>query len=364
MTREDALYWIWLSQVMEVGSPRVKEFLYLYGDGKSVYEARFREDLSPWLNEMQLERLRALSPESCLPILDKCEKRGISLLPYGKEGYPRRFLEREDAPVLLYATGDPSVLNKGPVVGLVGSRRPSAYGLRAAQTVAKACAEAGCILVSGLAEGLDSEGHKAAVEAGTPTAAFLGTAIDTVYPATNRGLRARMELNGAVLSEYAPGEGGQKLHFLQRNRLIAAACDVLCVAEARYKSGTMSTVQYALKYGKPVFAVPGEIFSAQSEGTNLLIAQGKARPILGPETLPEYLAGAAGEEPAGEREDKAQENFAPEERQLAEQLLTGPKNLSQLCEALGKTPGELLVSLTRMELAGRIRSAGGVYALR
>ena len=135
------------------------------------------------------------------------------------------------------------------------------------------------VIVSGLAEGLDGAGHRAAVEAGQQTVAFLGTAINKTFPAVNVTLRAELEaLGGAVLSEYPPDYTGKMTGtFLARNRLIAGLSEALCVAEARTRSGTLNTVSHAEEYGRPVFAVPGSIYSPTSEGTNELLRTGRAR---------------------------------------------------------------------------------------
>src|SRR5699024_8118552 len=154
-------------------------------------------------------------------------------------------------------------------------------GRQAAYDLALAMAKAGVVIVSGLADGLDSEGHRAAVEAGMPTIAFLGTAIDKTYPAANHALRSRIEEGGgAVCSGYPPQyQGKTKGTFLARNRLIAAQAEVLCVAEARLRSGTLNTVSHAESYGRPVLAVPGSIYSTQSHGTNELLRAHRAEPL-------------------------------------------------------------------------------------
>ena len=156
---------------------------------------------------------------------------------------------------------------------MVGTRRPSAYGRQAAFDLSLAMAQAGAVIVSGLADGLDSEAHRAALQADRPTIAFLGTAIDKTYPAANAKLRTAIEKGGgAVCSEYPPGYTGRTTGtFLARNRLIAAQSEALCVAEARTRSGTLNTVHHAERLGRPVLAVPGSIYSALSEGTNELL---------------------------------------------------------------------------------------------
>ena len=362
--REKEVYWIWLSRVIGPASPRGRELLEVYGSAQNVYEARLKEDFSPYLTETQAGRLRQLRLEDCLPVWAKCQRAGIRLLPFGSEDYPARLADIPDPPVLLYATGAAGALKDAPVAAIIGSRRPSAYGAQAARALADALARAGAVVVSGLADGLDGEAHKAALEAGGRTVGFLGCAIDQTYPASNRPLRARMEVEGQVFSEYEPGEGGKASSFLQRNRLIAAASDLVCVAEARLQSGTMSTVRHAQRYGRPVYAVPGEIFSPQSEGTNTLIGQGQARPVVGPETLLEAL-GLGQPKPA--RTAKKKKALPPpesEEGRVLQLLRQGPCTLGQLSDAVGVPSHELLVSLTRLEMEKLVSCSCGMYALR
>ena len=148
-------------------------------------------------------------------------------------------------------------------------------GLQAAADLGSGLAKNGAIIVSGLADGLDSAGHRAAVKENCPTIGVLGVPIDRTYPVSNRELRKKIEQKGCVISEYPPESGPVGPNgFLQRNRLIAALSSALVVVEAQEKSGTMSTVNHAERYGKPVFVVPGSIYSPNSAGTNALLREG------------------------------------------------------------------------------------------
>ena len=175
---------------------------------------------------------------------------------------------------MLYYRGDAGIPNRCFTFAIVGTRRPSAYGVEATASIAGELARAGVALVSGLATGLDSESHKAAVQAGAPTVACIAFGHDQCYPAANRTLKGVIERQGLVLSEYPPGTPPQRGYFLQRNRLIAGLSRGLCVAEARRRSGTMNTVAAALAAGRDVFSVPGSIFSPLCEGTNQLLREG------------------------------------------------------------------------------------------
>ena len=243
---------------------------------------------------------------------------------------------------------------------MVGTRRPSAYGRQAAFDLSLEMAKQGAVIVSGLADGLDSEGHRAAVEAGTPTVAFLGTAIDTTYPAANVKLRQRIEKGGgAVCSEYPPGyQGKQKGTFLARNRLIAGLSEVLCVAEARTRSGTLNTVSHAESLGRPVLAVPGSIYSAQSQGTNELLRSGRAGVLC---QAADVLAcmGVESESAAPEQSAFAVEQTSPDAQAVYAALGPTPKGVDELAAATGLSASRVLAACTELELYGGAQSQPG-----
>ena len=354
-----ACYWLWLSFVLGPGAAHCRRLLDVYGSAREVFEAVGKEDLSGLLTPAQCERL-STDPAVFAPMEARCAALGAQVLTMAGPDYPSRLKGIPDAPPALFATGDLSALNAGHTVGMIGSRRPSAYGVEAAAGIGKELAEAGVCLVSGLADGLDSEAHKAAVAAGAPTIGVLGTAIDQTYPASNRRLRAEMEQTGAVVSEFFPGETARRSNFLLRNRLIAALSDALCVVEAREKSGTMNTVGHAVRYGRPVFAVPGGIFSEVCAGTNRLLAEGKARMATGGGALLAALGLAA------KREKAACAKKAPPlsaaARAMLPRLSQAPRPLEQLSAEAELDTGSAMAALLELELAGLAQScAGGLF---
>ena len=274
--------------------------------------------------------------------------------------YPDRLRDLPDMPLVLYVTGESACLNSHRYVGMVGTRRPSAYGRQAAFDLSLEMAKQGAVIVSGLADGLDSEGHRAAVEAGTPTVAFLGTAIDTTYPAANVKLRQRIEKGGgAVCSEYPPGyQGKQKSTCLARNRLIAGLSEVLCVAEARIRSGTLNTVSHAESLGRPVLAVPGSIYSAQSQGTNELLRSGRAGVLC---QAADVLAcmGVESESAAPEQSAFAVEQTSPDAQAVYAALGPTPKGVDELAAATGLSASGVLAACTELELYGGAQSQPG-----
>ncbi len=355
---ESILYWLWLSWVLGPAPACSGELLALYGGAEGVFAARGREDLSGLLSPAHTGRLLddTRPPASFAPLACRCEALGVRILCWGGPGYPAALAALPDAPPVLYCTG---LLPQdgAPYVGMVGSRRPSEYGMQAARVIGEGLAGVGAVLVSGLADGLDSAAHRAALDCGRPTIAVLGTAIDKTYPAANRALRRQIEETGAVLSEYPPGAPSGQGLFLQRNRLIAGLSQALCVIEARQKSGTMSTVGHARRYGVPVWAVPGSIFSPLSEGANALLAAGEASALTcAGDLLPSLglAAAAPGSHPVPAGPPPDAETLA-----VLRALGPEPKGLQQIADESGLPAGRLLAALTRLEIAGRAAALAG-----
>jgi len=278
--------------------------------------------------------------------------------------YPLAFSRISDMPLVLYCTGDPRWLNEPAAVGMVGTRKPTEYGLRAAEDIGRGLARAGAVIVSGLADGLDSAGHRAAVGENCPTIAVMGVPIDRTYPAANRELRRAIERRGCVISEYPPeSEPVGAVGFLQRNRLIAALSGALVVVEAKEKSGTMSTVGHAERYGKPVFAVPGSIFSPASAGTNALLRDGRAKAVCTAADLFGTLGLQTARPAPAPRETPRP--LSENERLVLSCLGAKAQGVEELGVKSGLPTAALLGVLMKLELAGRVSCLPGKrYILR
>lgn len=355
------LEWLWFANLTGPAASNTEELLSVYGSPRGLLDAASSEDLSPWLTKNQMSRLWA-KPEEFEKLAERCERSGIRILTQEDEDYPAKLLGLADAPAVLYCTGDPRVLGEAPSVGMIGSRRPSQYGAEAAAFLGKPLARAGAVIVSGLADGLDGLCHQAAIDESAPTAAFLGTAINKTYPASNRILREKIEDYGAVFSEFGPDVMTGRSGFLQRNRLIAGACDALCVVEARMQSGTMNTVSHAQRYGRPIFAVPGPIFSPLCEGTNHLLECGDANaaPAAGPILACLGLEGDIETVPHGPKKQPPQ--ISPTARTVLDRLGQTPRSVEAIVEGSGLSLPGVLAALMELELAGYAAAcAGGQY---
>jgi DNA processing protein len=198
----------------------------------------------------------------------------MQLLYPGRPDYPRRLLDLRDPPSPLYIYGNPALFER-PAIAIVGSRNASLQGLYIASELSKGLAEAGFLIVSGLARGIDGSAHRAALKSPLgKTSAICGTGLDRVYPYEHLALAEAVARSGLLISEFPPGVGPKPFHFPRRNRLIAALALGVVVVEATNRSGSLITARLAAELGREVFAVPGSILGGHSEGCHSLIQNG------------------------------------------------------------------------------------------
>ena len=199
----------------------------------------------------------------------------IEILAAIAQEYPQQLFDLDQPPDPLYAIGDLSLFSR-PLISIVGTREATSYGLKTARAIATALSRAGCVIVSGLARGIDAAAHRAALECDGGTIAVLGTGIDVPYPVAHTDLHRAVCERGLVISENEPGRNAHKGAFPKRNRIIAALSRLTIVVEAGHKSGAKNTANCVLGLGKTLAAVPGPIDSPQSAGTNTMIRDGAA----------------------------------------------------------------------------------------
>jgi DNA processing protein len=306
----------------------------------------------------------------------------------GAPGYPTPLARLADAPPLLWAVGDASVLER-PAVALVGARNASSLGTRMARALAEGLAEEGYVIVSGLARGIDAAAHLAARDSGT--IAVMAGGVDVLYPAENARLGADITGAGLRLSEQPPGLAPQARHFPSRNRIISGLAQALVVVEAAAKSGSLITARAALDQGREVLAVPGHPFDARAAGCNMLLRDG-ATLVRGPADVIEALPVPQGPEAAGTAQPDlpltaaapppppsepatAPEPAAPPararslretaalHRQILDRLGPAPLAEDQLIRDLAAPAATVTPMLTDLELDGKIaRHPGGLVS--
>lgn len=276
----------------------------------------------------------------------------INRITTEKEEYLQRSIDLDDFPKKLYILGNLPKKNL-PTIAIVGSRKPTQYGREVTERLAGDLARAGVVVISGLALGIDSIAHRAALEAKGITIAVLANGLDTIYPRNHQALAKQIvENDGAILSEYESGTPPLPFRFLQRNRIVSGLADGIVVVEAATRSGTLSTAAHALDQSKEVFAVPGNITSPLSSGCNALIKQG-ATPVTDTKDILDIIV------PSDKTE---QTQFilgdTPEEVSILQLLQSGLRDGDELLQKTKLDPTTFNQTLTMLEIKGMIKPLG------
>ena len=309
---------------------------------------------------------------------------GAVMLLWGQPGYPTPLMDLPDAPPVLWAQGDVSLLSR-PMVAMVGARNASSLGLRMARRLAEGLGAAGLVVVSGLARGIDAEAHRAALDTGT--VAVQAGGVDVIYPEENAELAALIAAKGCRISEQPMGCVPQTRHFPQRNRIVSGLSQAVVVVEAAARSGSLITARNALDQGRDVLAVPGHPFDARAAGCNMLLRDG-ATLVRGPADVLEAIGMPQGAQRAAVAQDAVCENDrskvqvtagsplpgpVPHRRPLTDiasvhglilaRLGPSPLAEDQLIRDLAMSPSALAPALIALELEGRIqRQSGGLLS--
>ena len=374
------LYWIWLA-----GRPNMHEreklaVLARFGKAEDVYFAP--EDAYPTvenLSQAALADLRDKSLDAAQKILSDCTKRKISILTWQDDTYPAKLRNIADPPLVLYYKGLLPDFDADPMIGIVGTRKASAYGRTVAEQMGREMAQGGGIVVSGMAEGVDGMATEGALSWGKPAVGVLGCGVDRIYPISNRKLFRKMEQQGCLISEYPPGTPPSKWNFPRRNRIISGmSCGVL-VVEAPVKSGALITARQAMEQGRDVFVVPGNINTPSCAGSNALLREGAVAALCGWDVLSEYESLYPGKihrpETDGWKEsDKKAVDKGPapsysdletaadlpgDEAVVLSRLKGGEQNIDELIAEADLSAAAVLAALTMLEVKGYVQTLPG-----
>ena len=359
-SEDERLEWLRLLRSHRVGLSTFYRLLHEYGTARAALDA-----LPGIAAEAGLPDYVPCSEADALREIRAAKSEGARLVLLGTPEYPTALIDVADPPPLLWVVGDPAVLQK-PMIAVAGARNASSLGLRMARAIATDLADAGYVVVSGMARGIDAAAHAAAL--GTGTVAVLAGGVDVLYPAESAEIGRRMIETGVRVSEMRMGQQPQARHFPRRNRIISGLARALVVVEAAAKSGSLITARTALDQGREVLAVPGHPFDARAAGSNLLIRDGatlvrSARDVI--EALP----------PIGAAPVQAELPLAPppDRRSLAEtaalhsaildRLSPAPMAEDQLIRDLNQAAHLVTPAITQLEMSGRVRrQAGGLLA--
>lgn len=276
---EERAFWLAWSQIPGIGPVLLRRLQQEFGTLAAAWEAKSAElglveGFGTQTIEVVTDQRSRLHPEQ---LFQQHQQQNPSFWTPADAEYPRLLLEISSPPPVLYCCGEVQPQeNQGviPLIGIVGTRSPSEYGKRWTRNISAALARSGFVVISGLAEGIDTEAHRGCLEAGGRTLAVVGTGVDIVYPPRNRDLYKQILERGLVLSEYPAGTKPDRAHFPPRNRIIAGMSRAVLVMEAPVKSGALITARYANDYGRDVYVLPGRLDDDKSQGCLRLLSQG------------------------------------------------------------------------------------------
>lgn len=347
---------LWMARAKGISRARARTLLTCANDPEALFQngPGYLLNLTP---EEHLSLLEAHDKQEILETLDRAQRMGMAVILPEDPDYPPRLADLEDPPLMLYAKGNLTLLKHPRPLALVGTRRPTAYGLKVTARLAEAAAQHGAMIVSGLAVGIDALAHQTALEQEAPTVAVMGCGLDVNYPSANGQLRRRIcdSGQGLLLSEKAPGTPAYPAFFPDRNRLISGLSAGIVVVEAVIKSGTMSTALHGIQQGREVFAVPGNIDAPQSAGTNFLI-QNMAQMLTTPEDLFFRLQWLAPKKKKPKVSSEAGKLLGLVERY-------GDMTIDDFIEATGWPAAKVYEFLSELEIKRLIRSWFGRYNL-
>ena len=273
-------YLIWLQQALGAGSCKAVKALEHFGSAEALFKSdNEKRTKSNIFTKRELERLNAVTLTNSLSIMAECKKEGIETIPYGSEKYPFCLSVIPDAPLVLYVKGNMPRFDEIPTICIVGPRKVSEFGKKAAFSLGYRLAASGMIVVSGGALGTDTYAHAGALKAGGTTVLCLGCGILSSYLPENKKLRKAISKSGCLISEYPPHEEPNRYTFPIRNRIMSALSLGTVVVEAGKKSGALITARHANEQGRDVFVIPGSPEDSKYAGSNLLLRDG-VRPLL------------------------------------------------------------------------------------
>lgn len=355
----DRPYWIALHALPGMGPVTFAQLLHTFGSARAAWSAGDRLlSLMPRPAPTTPEVLRRLLREGPESVARRVSRQtmaaGGTVLTAMDPTYPRALGGLDPRPAVLYAAGDLAAFD-ATCVAIVGTRRASGYGRAAAAHLADELGRAGAVIVSGLALGIDGEAHRAAIEAGGRSIAVLPSPLGRIYPPRHRELAQRLvETGGVLLSEIGPGQSTGRPDFARRNRIIAGLATAIVVVEAPNRSGALLTAHAAIAYGRDLYAVPGPMDAATSEGPNRLIADHQAALVTSPAAL---LHQVGLDRPTG---PVSVASLSESEGLVLQTLLQRAGSIEELLGPTHLSPGALAGTLTLLEARGLVTSYGGV----
>jgi len=353
--------WLCLKSAPELGIKGTLELLKRYPDprefvGNSGHELYTDYPLKPATKEYLLSASQPPIAERSISILNKL---GIRYLTLSDKEYPKALKVIAEPPLILYFLGDLASALQGITFAVVGTRKPSAYGIQMCGKLLSPLCEKGICIVSGLAMGIDTEAHQTALRSNSKTIAVLASGLEQIYPQTNKALAEKIVQHGALVSEYEPGSELERWNFPDRNRIISALAQAVLVIEGPVDSGAMLTAKFAIEQGKPLYALPGNINNRNAAGPNLLIRNGACLVSSVKDLLSDL-----GFSEANQEQLELMPVLSTEEQQIYDLLASEQREISfdEFILKTGFSFGKLSSTLLNLELKSLVaRSSGNSF---
>ncbi|GAB4314522.1 MAG: DNA-processing protein DprA [Candidatus Zixiibacteriota bacterium] len=355
----DAEYWLALGRLPGIGRATFLRLIEAYQSPKAAWEHDDTEwrEVAGLRQSVKTRTARGEALAWAKTQIDKLAKSPWSLMVYGSDAYPHDLSSLKHPPPYLFVRGTiPDQIG----IAVVGSRRSSEYGIRAARMIAGDLAATGVVIVSGFARGIDRTAHEAALDVGGKTIAVWGAGPDVIYPNENEPLVEPIAESGALITEFPFGAAPEPENFPVRNRLIAGLSEGVLVVQAREKSGALLTAQHALDQGKDVFAVPGEISSPHSAGANELLKAGAQVVTSADDILSRLGMGTRPQRPSPDSGiELPLPHLTPVEQRVFESLRGSACHVDRLAVSLQMSAAECAAVLVSLQLKGVVKQAAG-----
>ncbi|MBA7686016.1 hypothetical protein ES703_94448 [subsurface metagenome] len=353
---DELKYWVGFSRMPGIGRVKISQLLEHFTTLEQAWKASTGELRKAGLDSKSADTVVNLRPRISLDAeMESLKRYKVKVLTCGSATYPQRLKEIYDYPPVLYVRGNPLPEDE-TCLAVVGTRRATVYGRQVTEEIVSDLARNKVTIVSGLAKGIDSIAHRAALEAGGRTIAVFACGLDIVYPAENANLAREIMEHGALISEYPLGVRPKADNFPRRNRIMSGLSLGVLVVEAGESSGALITANQALEQNRDVFAVPGSILSPASRGTNHLIQEGAKLVRNHVDILEELNLAMVAQQLEMKEILPADEN----ESLLLKLLSAEPTHIDEVCRHSRLTPALVSSTLTMMELKGMIKQVGGM----
>jgi DNA processing protein len=366
MLNNDLLYQIALTLVPNIGAVHAKTLVQQFGSARAVFNARKRElEAMDGIGEVRAKSIKAFSDfTSSEAEIAFIEKYKITPLFITDSNYPQRLLNCYDSPVLLFYRGNAD-LNASRILAVVGTRNHSDYGKNLTEKIIEELKAEDVLILSGLAFGIDTIAHRAALKNSLPTVGVLAHGLDRIYPPQNKALAKQILESGGLLTDFISGTNPDKQNFPKRNRIVAGMCDALLVIESGKKGGSLITAELANSYNKDVFAIPGKTTDVKSEGCNYLIKQNKALLVTGAADITENMGWQPRKKTTAPAQRKLFIELSADEKIIAAILEQQESiHIDELYLKSGLSSSATAAALLMMEMQGIVASLPGkIYRL-